>query len=174
MGYTAMQSGFVLLPGGSVLLLALPLVGWLLSRVEARWLVVFGLIVMGIGLFQLSNFDLDVAMRTPIYDWVISRAGAAFLFVPINVMAFFFVPKERINNATGLINLSRNIGGSMGISFVTTWLDRRAQFHQQVLAGHIQNGSAAYQHALQRIAHYLMMRGLDAPHAVAQAQGMIY
>ena len=174
MGYTAMQSGFVLLPGGSVLLLVLPLVGWLLSRIEARWLVVFGLIIMGIGLFELSNFNLEVAMRTPINDWVISRAGAAFLFVPINVMAFFFVPKERINNATGLINLSRNIGGSMGISFVTTWLDRRAQFHQQVLAGHIQNGSSVYRQAIERIAHVLTSRGMDAPHAVTQAQGLIY
>ena len=174
MGYTAMQSGLVLAPGGSVLLLALPLVGWLLSRVEARWMVVFGLVVMAVGLFQLSNFNLGVSMRTPIWDWVISRAGAAFLFVPINVMAFYFVPKERINNATGLINLARNVGGSMGISFVTTWLDRRAQFHQQILAAHIQAGSIVYQQTLHAITNTLIARGMAIGAATMQAQGMIY
>jgi len=152
----------------------LPLVGWLLSRVEPRWMVVFGLVVISIGLFQLSDFNLDVSMRTPIWDWVVSRAGAAFLFVPINVMAFYFVPKERINNATGLINLSRNIGGSMGISFVTTWLDRRAQFHQQILAGHLQGGSSRYLDTLHRMAGMLTSRGIDPSHAMMQAQGMIY
>jgi MFS transporter, DHA2 family, multidrug resistance protein len=174
MGYTAMQSGWVLAPGGSVLLLALPLVGWLLSRVEARWLVVFGLIVMAGGLFQLSNFNLDVSMRTPIWDWVISRAGAAFLFVPINVMGFYFVPKEQINSATGLINLARNVGGSMGISFVTTWLDRRAQFHQQVLAAHVQPGSITYQQTMHAITNTLTSHGMNAGPASMQAQGMIY
>jgi MFS transporter, DHA2 family, multidrug resistance protein len=174
MGYTAMQSGLVLLPGGTALLIMLPLVGWLLSRVEPRWLVVFGLVVMAVGLFELADFNLGVAMRTPIYDWIVSRIGTAFLFVPINVMAFYFVPKERINNATGLINLSRNIGGSMGISFVTTWLDRRAQFHQNILVGHLQAGNRLYAGALHSVMHMLTARGLDAPHAMAQAQGMLY
>jgi MFS transporter, DHA2 family, multidrug resistance protein len=174
MGYTAMQTGLVLFPGGAVLLLILPLVGWLLSRVEPRWLVVIGLVGAAIGLFQLAKFNLDVGMRTPIYDWIISRAGVAFLFVPVNVMAFHFVPKERINNATGLINLSRNIGGSMGISFVTTWIDRRAQFHQAVLVSNLQPGNHYYQGALRNLTQMLMSRGLDAAHAGGQAQGMLY
>jgi DHA2 family multidrug resistance protein len=113
-------------------------------------------------------------MRTPIWDWVISRAGAAFLFVPINVMGFYFVPKEQTNNATGLINLARNVGGSMGISFVTTWLDRRAQFHQQVLAAHVQPGSLAYQQTMHAITSTLTSHGLSAGPANMQAQGMIY
>ncbi len=174
MGYTAMQSGLVLLPGGCALLLILPLVGRLLSQVEPRWMVVFGLVVTALGLFQLSKFNLDVGMSTPVWDWVISRAGVAFLFVPINVMAFYFVPKEKINNATGLINLARNIGGSMGISFVTTWLDRRAQFHQNILAGNLQPGNRLYQGALHHLAHLLTGRGLDSAHAMVQAQGMLY
>ncbi|MGH9708680.1 MAG: DHA2 family efflux MFS transporter permease subunit [Candidatus Acidiferrales bacterium] len=174
MGYTAMQSGLVLLPGGAILILILPLVGWLLARFEARWLVIFGLVMAAIGLFQLSHLTLDVSMGTPTFDWIISRAGVAFLFVPINVMAFYYVPKEKTNNATGLINLARNIGGSMGISFVTTMLDRRAQFHQARLAGDLQPGNHAYQAALAHLVQLLTARGIDAAHAMAQAQAMIY
>ncbi|HVB58674.1 MAG TPA: DHA2 family efflux MFS transporter permease subunit [Candidatus Acidoferrales bacterium] len=174
MGYTAMQSGLVLLPGGLVLLLVLPLVGWLLSRFEPRWLVVFGFVIIAIGLFQLAHMNLDVSERTPVYDWIVSRAGTAFLFVPINVMAFYFVAKENTNNATGLINLARNVGGSLGISFVTTMLDRRAQFHQARLVSNLQSKNLQYQGALNHLIHVFMSRGADAAHAAVQAQGVIY
>jgi DHA2 family multidrug resistance protein len=174
MGYTAMQSGLVILPGGVGLLMILPVVGWLLGRLEPRWLVMFGLGIAAIGLIQLSHFTLDVSMRTPVYDWIISRAGVAFLFVPINVMAFYFVPKEKINNATGIINLARNMGGSMGISFVTTMLDRRAQFHHNILVANLHPGNHDYEAALQKLMHLLMTRGSDAAHAMLQAQTLIY
>ena len=70
-------------------------------------------------------------MRVPAADWIISRIGTSFLFVPVNVMAFGNVPRDKTNQASGLLNLSRNIGGSMGISFVTTMLYRRGQHHLQ-------------------------------------------
>jgi MFS transporter, DHA2 family, multidrug resistance protein len=174
MGYTAQQSGIVLFPGGLVVLLVLPAVGWLLSRLEARWLVVVGFGVSAVGLLQMSHLTLDVSMRTPVWYWVISRLGVAFLFVPVNVMAFFYVPREKINNATGLINLARNIGGSMGISFVITMLDRRAQYHQTVLVSNVHAGDLRYQHMIHSLSHSLMTRGLDATQAVHQAQGLIY
>jgi MFS transporter, DHA2 family, multidrug resistance protein len=174
MGYTAEKSGFVLLPGGVVLLALLPFVGMLLSRVEPRWVVVFGLLMMAIGLYDLSHFTLQAGIGTAVNDWIISRAGTAFLFVPINVMAFSFVPPAKINSATGFINLARNIGGSTGISFVTTMLDRRAQYHQDVLSGNMQGGNFDFQMALHRITHMLMARGLSAPHAMTEAYRLLY
>lgn len=174
MGYTAMQSGLVLLPGGMVLLGILPFVGWLLGKIEARWIVVFGLCIISIGLWQLSTFSLEVGMRTTVLDWVISRTGTAFLFVPINVMAFSFVPPAKTNNATGFINLARNIGASTGISFVTTMLDRRAQFHQARLVPNINPMNHGYQAALLRITHMLIAHGLDAAHAAIMARQLIY
>ena len=81
-------------------------------------------------MFQLSYMNLTTGFWTFVYVWMISRGGLAFLFVPINVVAFSFVPKERMNSATGLINLARNIGGSVGISMVTTIQARLAQKHQ--------------------------------------------
>jgi len=174
MGYTAMESGLVLLPGGLVLLGILPFVGILLGRFHPRWIVITGLVVMAAGLFQLSHLSLYASARSAIFAWVISRMGTAFLFVPINVMAFYFVPKGKMNNASGLINLSRNIGASTGISFVTTMLDRRAQFHQDVLSGNLQGANMHFQAALHRITQMLMMRGPNSVHAAVQAQGMIY
>jgi MFS transporter, DHA2 family, multidrug resistance protein len=174
MGYTAMESGLVLLPGGLVLLGILPFVGILLGRFQPRWIVITGLVVMATGLFQLSHLSLYASARSAIFAWIVSRMGTAFLFVPINVMAFYFVPKGKMNNASGLINLSRNIGASTGISFVTTMLDRRAQFHQDVLSGNLQGTNMHFQAALHRITQMLMMRGPNSVHAAIQAQGMIY
>ncbi len=174
MGYTAMESGLVLLPGGLVLLGILPFVGILLGRFQPRWIVITGLVVMATGLFQLSHLNLYAGARSMVLDWAISRMGTAFLFVPINVMAFYFVPPGKMNNASGLINLARNIGASTGISFVTTMLDRRAQFHQDILAGNLQGTNLHLREALSRITHMMMTRGPDAVHAAMQAQGMVY
>ena len=174
MGYTAMESGLVLLPGGLVLLGILPFVGWLLGRVEHRWVVVAGLCIMGLGLYRLSHFDLQAGVGTAILDWVISRAGTAFLFVPINVMAFYFVPKGNMDNASGLINLARNIGASTGISFVTTMLDRRAQLHQDFLVHNMQKGNGLYRSALNHLTHLFSARGSDTVHAAIQAHAVMY
>jgi MFS transporter, DHA2 family, multidrug resistance protein len=174
MGYTAMQSGLVLLPGGLVLLAALPFVGALLDRFEPRWIVVTGLLIMSTGLFQLSHLDLDAGPRSPVADWIISRMGTAFLFVPINVMAFYFVPRGKMNNASGLINLARNVGASTGISFVTTMLDRRSQFHQNVLSGNLQGGSTRFQAALHHLTQLLASRGENAARAMSGAHAVVY
>jgi DHA2 family multidrug resistance protein len=174
MGYTAMKSGLVLLPGGLVLLGILPFVGFLLGHFEPRWIVACGLFIMAAGVFQLSHLNLDVSSQTPVGDWIISRAGTAFLFVPINVMAFYFVPPGKMNNASGLINLARNIGASTGISFVTTMLDRRAQFHQDILVAKMHPGNLDYQAALHNLTHILITRGAGAARAASEAQGLVY
>jgi DHA2 family multidrug resistance protein len=129
---------------------------------------------MSAGLFELSHLNLDVGSQSPMYDWIMSRAGTAFLFVPINVMAFYFVPPGKMNNASGLINLARNIGASTGISFVTTMLDRRAQFHQNVLVSTLRPGDHDYQTALHNLTHLLITRGADAARAALEAHGLVY
>ena len=174
MGYTAMESGMVLLPGGIVLLAVLPFVGAMLDRFEPRWIIATGLCVMATGLFQLSHLSLDASSRTPVFDWIISRMGTAFLFVPINVMAFYFVPRGKMNNASGLINLARNVGASTGISFATTMLDRRAQFHQNVLSEFLYAGNMRYRAAMHHITGLLAMRGEDSARAMTGAHALVY
>src|SRR5262249_49165892 len=88
LGYTALQSGLVLSPGGFAIILGMPIVGFLLARFEARWLVIFGLFVSALGLFQMSHFNLDVDYHTAMMARIVQSAGLAFLFVPINTLAF--------------------------------------------------------------------------------------
>ena len=174
MGYTAQLSGYVLSPGAVVTLVCLPLVGWLLGRFHARWLVIFGLLVLSLGMFRLSKLNLATGFWTIVLVWTISRGALAFLFVPINVTAFAFVPKERMNNATGLINLARNIGGSVGISLVTTLQVRLTQMHQTNLVGHESPFNPRYLEALHGAAAMLRQRGSDVSCAFHQARALLY
>lgn len=174
MGYTAELSGLVLSPGAVITMFTMPLVGWLLGRYEARWLVVFGLVILAIGMTELSHINLTTSFMTLVLIWCISRGGLGFLFVPINVMAFYFIPREKTNNATGLINVARNIGGSVGISVVTTIEARRAQMHQDVLASHMTPYDHTYQSLLSGAAHTLQTAGASATGALAQARGLLY
>ena len=174
LGYTALLSGLVLSPGGFAVVLLLPLVGQLLRKVEPRWLVVVGVAISAAGLFRMSHFNLEIDFRTAMMARVVQSAGLAFLFVPINTMAFAFVPKHRTNYATGLINLARNIGGSAGIAVVTTMLARRSQFHQHTLVAHMTPLDPAYQQALEGARQMLMAQGASAADALAQAQALLY
>jgi len=174
LGYTATLSGLVLSPGGVVTLVMLPVIGRLLSKFDARWLVMWGLLVISLSLFHMANFNLDIDFHTAMMARSYQSFGFAFLFVPINVMAFHFIPKEKVNNATGLINLARNIGGSIGIALVTTMLARRAQFHNTVLISHLTPFDVRYNAALQGATQTLMIHGSNATQAASQAQGLLY
>jgi DHA2 family multidrug resistance protein len=98
----------------------------------------------------------------------------AFLFVPINTIAFTSVAAEKLGYATGLINLFRNIGGSGGIAMVTTILARREQFHQQVLVSHLTPLDGSYSDALRSTAAAIAERGASAADAAGQARGVLY
>jgi DHA2 family multidrug resistance protein len=100
--------------------------------------------------------------------------GLAFLFIPINVAAFAYVAKEKTNMGTGIINLARNIGASVGIATVTTMLDRRGQFHQAHLIEHVYKFNPALTTMTNGTTARLMSYGSSATHAAAQAQGMVY
>jgi DHA2 family multidrug resistance protein len=169
MGYTAMLSGLVLSPGGLVVLLALPVVGRLVSRYDPRWLIIFGLTVTSFSLFYMTGFNLNIDFRTAVVSRLIQGLGLAFLFVPINTLAFSFVSRERTGHATGIVNLARNIGGSVGIAFVTTVVARRAQFHQSVLAAHLTPFDVPFQQTFYRFSQFLMWHGFSVPAAQDRA-----
>ena len=94
-GYTAQLSGLVLSPGAIVTLITMPLVGAFLVKHDPRRLVVVGLVILAVGMFQLSKLSLYASFGTFVFVWMISRGGLGFLFVPINVMAFSFVPPRK-------------------------------------------------------------------------------
>lgn len=173
MGYTAEQAGLVLMPGGLAIIAVMPLVGFLLGKYDARKLLLFGFAMLSIALFYMTDFNLSIDFRHAAGARVIQAMGLAFLFVPINTAAYAFLPKEKNNQASGLINLARNVGGSVGISFVTTMLDRRAQYHQARLTEHVSSGSGMLMTMIHAVERTLIAHGSTAYEASRQAYGLI-
>jgi DHA2 family multidrug resistance protein len=174
MGYTAEWAGLVLSPGGLITLCLMPIVGRLVTKVEPRWLVVTGLVVLATGMYKLSTLSMQTGFWTFVFIWAISRGGLAFFFVPVNVTAFSHVSRERTSSATGLINLTRNMGGSIGISTVTTLQTRLAQAHQNVLSGHMTALDPAYTARVGHLQTMLQAGGSSAALAGQQANGIVY
>src|SRR6267154_1420562 len=173
LGYTAEQSGLALLPGGFSLMLLMPLVGFMLSRYDPRKMMTFGLLALSFSLFHMTNFTLGVDFRTVVFAWMIQTMALAFLFVPINTAAYAFLPREKNNAASGLMNLARNIGGSVGISVVTTLLDRRTQAHTNDLVSHISASNPAFRSAFEGATRALEAHGASAAHAAQQAYALV-
>jgi DHA2 family multidrug resistance protein len=174
LGYTALLSGLALSPGGLVTMVMLPIAGLLLPRVGPRWLIATGLLTGGLALFYMAGWNLQIDFHAAMMGRVYQAFGLAFLFVPINAAAFTFIPKPKLQNATGIINLARNVGGSAGIAFVTTMLVRRAQFHQQVLVGHMTPYDYNFLAFLRGAGQFLFGQGSSLPQASDQAQGLAY
>jgi MFS transporter, DHA2 family, multidrug resistance protein len=174
LGYTAQLAGMALSPGGAVIMCMMPVVGILVSKVDTRILIAFGCIVSASALFVMAGWDLGLDYGHAVRARMLQSFGLAFLFIPINVAAFAYVPKEKSNMGTGIINLARNIGASVGIATVTTMLDRRTQFHQARLMEHANGFSAAYHNILQGTQLKLVAAGSTIAHANAQAQAMVY
>jgi DHA2 family multidrug resistance protein len=111
----------------------------------------------------MTGFDLELDFRTAVAARMFQAVGMAFLFVPINTAAYAFLPRDKNNAASGLMNLARNIGGSVGISVVTTMLDRRAQVHQNFLVSHLSASNPALQARLKALGTLMQSHGGGPP-----------
>lgn len=174
LGYTAMLSGLVLSPGGLATMAGMVLVGRMLRKIEARWLIMFGMASGALALYRMSHFNLQIDFNTAMWARTIQAFGLAFLFVPVNTAAFSSVAREKLGYATGLMNLFRNIGGSTGIAMVNTMLAQRTQFHQQVLVSHLTPLDPNYAEALRRTAGAITAQGSSTADAALKAQGVLY
>jgi DHA2 family multidrug resistance protein len=173
LGYTAQEAGFALMPGGFTIILLLPLVGFMLSRYSPRYLLLFGLVMLSGSLFHMAGFDLEIDFRTAANARIFQAIGMAFLFVPINTAAYAFLPRDKNNAASGLMNLARNIGGSVGISLVTTMLDRRTQVHLNDLSRNLSASNPAFRAMMQGAAQAMRAHGASAAFATQQAYALI-
>ncbi len=141
LGYTAQLAGMALSPGGLVVMAMMPVVGFLVSRVDPRKLITLGFIALAASMFHMSSIYLGIDFKTAMMYRIFQSIGLAFLFVPINTLCYVGVPQEQNNQISSMINLMRNLGGSFGISFVTTMIARRMQVHQSNLAAHTTNSN---------------------------------
>jgi len=137
MGYTATLAGMALAPGGLATMLCMPVAARLTLKFNAKYLLAFGIIVIAIATFLMGRFNLFVDFRDIMLPRAVMGVGMGCLFVPLTALTLRQLPNEEMGNATAVYNLLRNIGGSVGIAFVTTMLARGAQVHQVYLASHV-------------------------------------
>ncbi len=174
MGYTAEQAGFVLSPGAVVIILLLPFVGRVINKIDPRWMIAFGFAAAGLGLINMARVNPEMDIATIIWLRVIQMTGVAFLFVPIQTMTYVGVPMEKNNNVSGMINLARNMGGSIGIAGLETILARRTQFHQNSLAAHTSGLDRPFQFSFDAIMHGFTQAGYDVATATQMAYAQMY
>ncbi|MBV9124713.1 MAG: MFS transporter, partial [Planctomycetes bacterium] len=175
MGYSATEAGLVMSPAGFFTMLEMPLIGLLLSRrVDARWLIMTGLGIVAGAAFWMSTLNLQIAPHQVIWPRIVQTLGAGFLWVPINTAAYLYVPRSQTNNASGLFNLVRNEGASIGVALSTTLLQRHAQAHQLQLVGHLTPLNPLATQTLHRLTQTALITGGDPVAARARGLGQMY
>jgi DHA2 family multidrug resistance protein len=136
-GYSVLDSGFLTAPRGLGTLASMMIAGRLTGRVDARVLIFFGISCLGFSLYQMAGFTLVMGSRLIIISGVIQGFGLGFIFVPLQSLAFASLPASYRTTGAALLNLCRNIGGSVGISVVTSLLARNVQVSHADLAAHV-------------------------------------
>ena len=134
LGYNATHAGLSLMPGGFVLMLMFPLAGQLVRRVQPKYMMAVGLMILTASLYHLSGFETQVSFEHLAWARVIQCVGLPLFFIPLNTIAYSNLPAGKSNSASAMMNLMRNLGGSIGIAVATTLLTRRTQVHQADIA----------------------------------------
>jgi DHA2 family multidrug resistance protein len=148
LGYTAFTAGLVVAPRGLGAICGMPVIGYLSNKADPRYLLTFGFLTFGLTTLYFGSISLDVSPMTLFLPILITGFGLSFVFVPINTAAYGTLSNEQIGNASGLFNLMRNVGGSIGISIATVLLTRRTDAHQNELNNYNSTSGTAFQNSL--------------------------
>ncbi len=175
-GYTSELAGFALSAGGFVLLMEMPIMGKLTTKVQARYLIALGWFLLSIAMFySTKRIDLLISFRAATMLRIIQVLGLGFLFVPITLVAYIGIAPEKNNAVAGIVNFMRNIGSSVGTSLVTTLIARRSQFHQARLVEYARPDNPNFQNTVNGLAAQISHSGgLSKPDAIAQAYARVY
>ncbi|MFZ0864364.1 MAG: DHA2 family efflux MFS transporter permease subunit [Candidatus Sulfotelmatobacter sp.] len=175
LGWTATTAGMWTSPRGIATALCMPLVGYLLGKGwDGRWMLASGFGVAGLAFFGYSRMTLQSGTWDIFWYQVNQGMGMAFLFVPLTTLTMSPIPQEETGYATSLYSVMRNIGSSIGISFVTTSVARRSQFHQDVLSSHLSSASLTTQQVLGHLSQLIQQRGFDSVTAEQKAHALLY
>ena len=178
MGYSAEKAGEVLSPAGFMLMLLFPIAGILSTKIDPRWMIACGFGMTSLALYHLTNLNLAVDFRTMVLWRMYQMSGLAFIFIPISILSYVGVPLEKNNQVSGISNFIRNLGGSVGISMLTTFLARQSQIHQTNLVAHATAANPQFQTMLNGSATTMAQSGsgpvLALQQAYGQIMGMIY
>jgi DHA2 family multidrug resistance protein len=174
MGYSALQSGMSVSPRGFGAMVSMVAAGFLVRYIDARVLMAFGFALLGYSTWLLGQINLAIGMGSVIMPNVLSGLAMGFVFVPLTTMTLSRLPKQEMGNATGIYNLMRSIGGSIGIATVTTMLVRGAQAHQNYLAANAGAGNPVAGGLVRGLQAQLFSQGADMVTAHQKALGALY
>jgi DHA2 family multidrug resistance protein len=174
MGYSARQAGMAVSSGGLVLMALFPVAGALAPKFDPRKLVAVGFIITTYGLWRMTNIDLNISFAMAVSWRAVIALGLPFLFIPINTLCYSGIPQEKYNEVSGLTALMRNLGGSVGISFVTTLLARQSQKHLAMLAHDAAPGNPPFEGMRSALAGAWQHMGSAKPDAMTHAGAQIY
>lgn len=173
-GYDATLSGLVLSPSAIFPLFMMPFVGKLVNLIETRYLISFGLFINAIGMWLMGLVTPQADYATFAIARCFQTAGLPFLFVPATTLAFSRIPREKSNNASAIVSLLRNLGGSIGISLATSMLIYNRQVEQSNLVQHLTPSSPGYTRLLAAYTQTIQNAGIPAAEASSKAMGQIY
>ncbi|MCL2659809.1 MAG: DHA2 family efflux MFS transporter permease subunit [Acidobacteriaceae bacterium] len=174
MGYPALDSGLAVSPRGMGSMASMVIAGALANKIDRRLLMMFGFVVLGISGLMFARINLDVSMSTVVLPNVLNGFSGGFIFVPLTTMAMGHLRKQEIGDATGIYNLVRNIGGSVGIATATAMLVRKGQVHQSYLAANLTGTDSTTTGMIQGLQSKLLFAGSDAVTALHMAMGSVY
>jgi MFS transporter, DHA2 family, multidrug resistance protein len=144
LGYTAELAGLVLSPAGFIMMAMMPVVGYLSGKVDARKLIGFGFFMLTSALITMHTMNLGVSYGYLAFLRIFQASGLAFLFIPINTIAYIGVKQSENNDVSGLTNLARNVGGSCGTAFMATMLLRRTAAHENSMVRNLTSANPAF------------------------------
>jgi len=168
-GYTAMLAGLVLSPGGLVTMVMMPITGKLISMVQPRYLIAAGAGIAALSMWHLTGITGDINYGYAAMARVYLAIGLPLLFLPVTTASYEGLPPDKTNQASALINVARNIGGSMGVALAQSALAQRQQFHQSRLVEHIAPSDLGYQQTIDAVTRYFQAQGSNASDAAGQA-----
>jgi DHA2 family multidrug resistance protein len=171
--YTATLSGLSMMPGGICMLMLMPISGFVSGIVQPKYLIMGGMTAVAIALWHLTSLYPDATFRFFAFARIYLMIGLPFLFIPISTAAYAGLPADKTNQASSLINVARNIGGSIGVSLSNTVLAQGEQVHQSHLVAQTVPSSSIYQHAVRQATEHLMAQGSTMAEAQHQAIGLI-
>jgi DHA2 family multidrug resistance protein len=169
MGYPAVESGMAVSPRGFGAITSMLIVGRLINRIRGRYLVMFGFSVLAYSIYLFTRINLEISISSIVWPNIISGFAMGFIFVPLTTMALGTLSNEQMGNASGVFNLMRNTGGSVGIAAVTTMLARGAQVHQAMMVSHL----TPYDPAVQQRVGAMVARGASTQQAYAGIYGTL-
>ena len=169
MGYTALAAGWAVSPRGVGAIVAMPIIGYLTSKIDNRWLIAFGFGTFGVASLWFGEANLSIGQWTFLWAILISGFGSGCVFVPLSTTTMAFLKNEEIGNASGLYNLFRNIGGSIGISVVNTIVARHEQTHRNEMVKHLNPGRVSVRRAVAGLHQFLVVQGASPADALRRA-----